>query len=440
MIKRILGLVLITTIALSSSVFANGNKESSQKDDKMSLSVMHYYTSQESASDNTRKVPRETILEYGENNSDTLNLNITELQINDYETKMQALATANDLPDVFMVKGSWVKNFTENGLIADISSAVDNCEWKDEYRDGLFTPITKDGKIYGVPMQYSATTIVYYNKALWKQAGYSEFPKTWEEIFEAIPKFKELGVNTISFGNNSKWQYNSSWISALGPRVAGVDWVNSIIANDGKANFSDPSFIKLCKLTEDIGKSGAFNPDYAVIGHQQASSQFLQGKAATFIDGYWNVEYVASTATEEMMDNIGFAYLPTIEDGKGDASSIASGCGWFLAVNSKLTGEKLKAAENLVLYASGPELSQKLTDIGLVSTCKSTPSEDVNIDDFHQKYIEFVSNSTSSVPIWDANMNASVIATMNDEFVELLAGRTTPEKAAKLVQSEYEDN
>jgi len=438
--RKILGLVLISLLVFTLVIFANGTSESTSDSGKITLDVMHYYTEQEAAIDNTRKIPRENFLTYGEDNADKLNLNITELQINDYETKMQALAIANDMPDVFMMKGSWVGNFVENGLLNDMTDAVNSCEWGNQYRDGLFVPVTKDGKYFGVPMQFSTTAIVYYNKDLWKQAGYDEFPTTWEEVFAAVPKFKAMGVDTIAFGNKDKWQYNSSWISATGSRVAGLDWVKDIISENGKASFSDSEFVKICKLTSDIGASGALNPDYSVIGHQQASAQFLQGKAATFIDGYWNVEYTASTASPEMLEKIGFAYLPTIEGGKGDQSSIASGCGWFLGVNNKLTGEKLKAAQDLALYVSGPFLSQQMTDIGLVSTCTSTPSEGVTFDGIHTKYLNFIANSTSSTPIWDANMNASVIATMNDQFVELLAGRTTPEKAAKLVQTEYEDS
>jgi ABC-type glycerol-3-phosphate transport system substrate-binding protein len=421
-----------------SLTYAQGTKETNATDKKISLSVMHYYTQEESATDNTRKIPRETVLNYQKEHAATLNLAITEVQHNEYETKMQALAAANDLPDVFLMKGSWVKNFVDNGLIADITDAVDSCAWKDQYRDGLFFPATIGSRTYGAPMQFSTTAVVYYNKDLWKQIGYDSFPTTWEEVFAAVPKFKALGVDTIAFGNSSKWQYNSSWISAIGSRVAGLQWVNDIIAMNGKANFTDPAFIKILDLTQAIGKSGALNPDYSVIGNQQASSQFLQGKAATTIDGYWNVEYMATAAKQEMLGKIGFAYLPTVTGGKGDAGSIASGCGWFVGVNSKLTGEKLAEAENLALYMSGPALSQGMTDIGLIGTCKSTASKGIVFDNLHKDYQSFVGNATSATPIWDANINASVIATMNDQFVELLGGRTSSQAAAKAIQAEYE--
>lgn len=425
-------------LLVCSTVYANGSKETGSADGKISLTVMHAYTKEESSTDNTRRIPRETVLKYASEHTDSLNLEITEIQHDQYETKMQALAAADDLPDVFVMKGSWIPNFEDNGMLADMTDAVNDCAWKDQYREGLFTPVMIDGKYYGAPMQFSTTAIVYYNKDLWKQIGYDTFPTTWAEVFAAVPKFKALGVDTIAFGNSAKWQYNSSWVSALGARVAGVQWVNDIIAMNGKAKFTDPEFIKILDLTQEIGKSGALNPDYSVVGNQQASSQFLQGKAACTIDGYWNVEYMASTATPEMLQKIGFAYLPTTAEGKGDQSSISAGCGWFVGVNSKLTGEKLEAAKKLAMYMSGPVLSQGMSDIGLISTCTTTPEAGIVLDGLHTKYHEFVENATSSTPIWDANINASVIATMNDQFVEVLAGRTTPEAAAKAIEAEYE--
>jgi ABC-type glycerol-3-phosphate transport system substrate-binding protein len=435
--KRLFAIAFLGFV-FCTSVFANGAKEEAGADGKTTLSVMHTYTKEESATDNTRRIPRETVLTYGENNADSVILDITEIQHDGYETKMQALQAADDLPDVFVMKGSWVPNFLENGMLADVTDAVNNVAWKDQYREGLFTPVMSGDTYYGAPMQFSTTAIVYYNKELWKQIGYDSFPTTWDEVFAAVPKFKAMGIDTIAFGNSAKWQYNSSWISAIGARIAGVDWVNDIIAMNGKASFTDPEFIKILDLTKEIGQSGALNPDYAVVGNQQASAQFLQGKAATTIDGYWNVEYTASTATPEMLDKIGFAYLPTIEGGKGDQTGIAAGCGWFVGVNSKLQGEKLAKAKDLALFMSGPVLSQGMTDVGLISTCKTVPSDGVVLDKLHTEYNEFVQNATSTTPIWDANINASVIATMNDQFVELLADRTSSESAAKTIQAEYE--
>lgn len=124
--KRIITFVMVAFL-VSSFVFAGGQKEESSSDGRMVLAMTSSYTKEESATDNTRKMPREAILEYAELNADTLDLQVTEFQHNDYETVIQARAAADDLADVFIMKGSWVKNFYDSGLIADLTEYVEAC-------------------------------------------------------------------------------------------------------------------------------------------------------------------------------------------------------------------------------------------------------------------------------------------------------------------------
>ena len=427
----------ITSIAMAALMAATMVPAGAFAEEGVTLSVMHVYTTEEAdQGDNTNKIPREIILAYDEAHDD-VTLEISEIQHDDYETKVQALAAADDLPDVFMMKGSWVGNFYKSGLLADITEYVDACEWKDEYRDGLFNGVDMDGVIVGTPTQYSTTTIAFYNTELWEQVG-MELPTTWAEVFEAAPKFQEMGITPIAFGNSDKWQYNSSWVSAIAPRITGEDWVNNIIAKDGSAAFTDECFVEFLEFTKELGTSGYLNPDYATIGHQDASSQFLQGKAAMFIDGYWNVEYIEGNADDAMKEKIALAPLPGFEDGAGDQTSITGGSGWYFAVNSKLEGEELKAAAELILHASGPEMSQEMVNVGLISTCESVAEDASSFGVVRQKFLDLVNAGYSNVEIWDARMDASVIDVMNGQFVEVLAGAVEPADAAAVIQAEYE--
>ncbi len=43
----------------------------------------------------------------------------------DYQTKITSLGAAGDMPDMFMLKGSWTKNFAENGWVKDITDVLD---------------------------------------------------------------------------------------------------------------------------------------------------------------------------------------------------------------------------------------------------------------------------------------------------------------------------
>ncbi|MFV0414081.1 MAG: extracellular solute-binding protein [Oscillospiraceae bacterium] len=362
-----IGSLLLASLAACGSEAGVSSSGAATAEDATTLTMMHYFTKEEAeAGDATRSVPREALERIQTENPD-IELDITELQHNDYETKIQALAAADDLPDIFLVKGSWIGNFVSSGLLADATSYLEGTEWKDQYRAGIFDPITVDGKIYGAPNQYAATTLMFYNKALWAQAGFADGPAaTWEEFFsDAVPALEAEGLYPLVLGNKNKWQYNSSWISALGDRYTGTSWTNDIIAKNGEAAFTDEDFIKALALTQQIGQQAGLNPDYATIDHQQAAALLCQGKAATAIDGYWTIEYIIENSTPEVLENIGVTYLPTVEGAKGEANAIAAGCGWFVGVNSKLTGAKLEAAMKVIFELTGPETAATFEETGL---------------------------------------------------------------------------
>lgn len=48
-----------------------------------------------------------------------------------------------------------------------------------------------------------------YDKAMWKEAGYDQFPSTWEDVEKASEYFNGKGITTVAFGNGGKWQANS---------------------------------------------------------------------------------------------------------------------------------------------------------------------------------------------------------------------------------------
>jgi raffinose/stachyose/melibiose transport system substrate-binding protein len=46
-------------------------------------------------------------------------------QNDDYAIKAQALAAADDMPDVFIVPGSWMTNFVDNEIVLPLNEELD---------------------------------------------------------------------------------------------------------------------------------------------------------------------------------------------------------------------------------------------------------------------------------------------------------------------------
>jgi raffinose/stachyose/melibiose transport system substrate-binding protein len=357
-----------------------------------------------------------------------IQINITELAQMDMHVKLMALAATNDLPDLFDVKGSWVPNWSTNNLLADLSPYID----AKVYRAGLCDPLSKNGKLLAVPYQFTLTSVVYWNAAMFRDIGYDHFPRTWDELVDADKKFKSKGIVTLAAGNIDRWWYESCVLSALGDRFTGTEWTDNIIANNGKAKFTDKVFIDALRYSQQMAPM--FNRDFNAINNDQGQALYAQGKTAACFNGGWMVSYLLPNAEPDVLANTRFAVCPTFPGTKGDANA-SSGGGWAMGASSKLSGDKLQAAASFLKYVTGPELSQFMMDhSGYIGPNPAQIRDRSKMHPLSSAFIDFL-DGVKVIPVYDLQMDGSVIDIMNSGLQELLNGTITPEKLAADIQA-----
>ncbi len=416
-------MVLAMVLAMPTSMAA--------AEEKIVLNLMHFHTP-ETADSNVENRAYHAMKEKFLAEHPDVVLNETTLQQADYHTKIMALAAANEMPDIFFTKGSWVQNFYDNNLMADLTGKIDTSL----YRDGIFLPFTRDGKILASPIQFTVTSLVYWNQAMFADIGYDHFPATWEELMDANEKFKAKGVTMISLGNKDKWPFESCIISTLGDRFTGTDWTQSIILNDGKAKFTDPEFVETLKYSQEMAQ--LFNIDFNAINNEQSDNLYGTGKAAATLEGVWTISYLLANADEEVIKNTQIAVLPSVPNMKGDAKAVSGGAGWSQSVSSKLTGKALDMAIEYVKATTGVEYSEYLMkDSGMLGQCEVPVADKSAMPELSQRFLELVSD-LKLVPIYDIQMDGAVIDVMNSKIQELLSGTATPEAVAQSIQAEQE--
>lgn len=114
---------------------------------------------------------------------------------------------------------------------------------------------TSDGKMISLPFN-SSTPVLYYNKALFKQAGIEQPPKTWKEMGAVSQKLLDAGVKC---GFTTTWQ---SWtqIENFGARnnlpIATKN--NGFDGTDTSFLFNQAPFVTHIQRMADWSKSGIF--------------------------------------------------------------------------------------------------------------------------------------------------------------------------------------
>jgi arabinosaccharide transport system substrate-binding protein len=160
-----------------------------------------------------------------------------------------ALQTGIGVPDVVDIeisKLATILSREETGLLG-LNSLVD--EYKDDLVMARFTPYTKDDIIYGIPT-HIGTGVIFYNKALFDEAGVSvDDIKTWDDYVEAG---KKLTKDTDGDGKIDQWMSPvcnaSAWPFHMMARQLGSDLFNE----DGDLIIDREENVRVLELMQDL--------------------------------------------------------------------------------------------------------------------------------------------------------------------------------------------
>ena len=411
--KQVLSTVLATAMIASLGVTASAATDVAANElaYKGELEIMHYSTSEESEGNGGSDGFRTVLAAWDEAHPDiTLNQNV--LANAEYKTQIATLAAAGDLPDVFLLQGMNTKDWAKQGLIMDLTDTIKASPYYNDYVQNYFTPFTDGDSVYGYPVLTGGTcTVVIYDKAMWKEAGYDAFPTTWEDVEKAAEYFNGQGITTVAFGNGGKWQANSDFLSTLGNRYTGPDWFLSLINKDGAA-FTDEAFVKALKETQHLfNETDIFNEDFNAVTNEDAREYYISGDAAAFIGGNWDESYIWATlkeSDEEKWNNMGFAVLPQPADATEAPNSQNIGLGYAVAINSKLADDpdKLAAAIDLAQEVTGPAFASYVAENYALGGL--TKVGDVDLSQFDQITQDFYNYSyvdTEPCEIYDSYLS-----------------------------------
>jgi len=361
-----------------------------------------------------------------------------EIQSHDaYETKIKTLAAGNELPDVFLMKSSMVKTFVDNGLVLPLDDMLNgDADWKNGFVSGALDTYTVDNKVYGIQFSGGPTHTIFYNKDLLAKAGYSEFPKSWDDFIKLIDALKAKGITPIAFGNKGKWLANSSYLSTLGDRFTGTEWFNSL-KDYGGAKFTDPEFVQALTALQDLNKHGAFNSDMNSIDNNQMKTLYYNEKAAMFIEGAWAISAMEAGAPKEIVDKTELAVFPAISGAKGEQNSVSGGGGWAYAVNANVDKAKLKDIALLLKSLSDKNAAEVVLKYGDMPSSKIEDMSKIELTPLMQKLIKLL-ETTKYVPIYDSQLSPALTEEMNTAMQNMIIGQITPQQAAEQMQKEYE--
>ncbi|UHA75026.1 ABC transporter substrate-binding protein [Paenibacillus sp. 481] len=284
----------------------------------------------------------------------------------DYGAALKAKFAANDAPDIFNNGG-----YTEMNTWMEHLEDMSNEPWVKDVIPFTKEPMTKDGKLYGMPMNLEGYGFVY-NKDLFAKAGITEAPKTLPQLEEAAKKLQAAGITPFANGYQEWWILG---IHNLNVPFAHQTDANAFIKglNDGTSKFAgNPEFenwVKLLDLTMKYGNKNPLTTDY-----NTQVTLFANGEAAMMQQGNWTQVQIDGINPNL---NLGMLPMPLNDDvAKNDKLLVGVPNNWVVNKNSKVKEEAKTFLNWMVSSDIGKEyISKHFKFIPAMSTINPSPED-----------------------------------------------------------------
>ena len=327
---------------------------------------------------------------------------IQAIQNEDFAGKLQtAMQDPASGPDVFMsLGGAKTKEMIDAGQVMDLTDKISDTV-KTDMKTTL-SAATFDGKVYGVPVSVEPGGM-WYSKDLFKKAGVSDVPATYEELLADAKKLKDSGTDAIALGAKDAWP------------AAHACWVNA-----GK---------KLQELKDLKGFNDGFLTTTAQQGANSSAGLLANHKAAMELMGAWEPGVLKDlTPDQKPMADLGFFAFPEVAGGEGEPGALMGGVTYF-CVNPKASQTSI----DFVNYM-GEKKNQEDYAKAFSTIPASEPARAVVTDESLKQVIEYL-DKAPSMQLWmDTALGTNIGNALNAAVVNMLSGQGSPEDIVKAMQ------
>lgn len=356
--------------------------------------------------------------------------------VNDYvpqttiNQKIQLLGAQNALPILYNTPAiDLLSSLQKDGEVLDLEPTL--------HQLGVYTALTPaavkilkliyNNKLVALPFELNMEGF-WYNKAIFKKHGLKA-PTTWNELVQIAARLQSAGIQPFSASGTQGWPI-TRLIGNYLYRKYGPKAMDNI--KNGHAKLTDSGYVQAAEAVAQLGNKGYFGKGVATIDYDPAVDLFLQGKAAIFYMGSWELrDFTNATRNKIGESNIGFFPFPNVTGGKGNTKQLAMNAGQPSSVNKK----KYNAAFGQYLaYMSKNYADTALNLQGAVTGFK-TFKQHKNLDRLTKLVIHQIAEVKQPVLWFEAAFNAKATTLSQQDVVPLVTGSMSASSFMSNVQS-----
>ncbi len=297
----------------------------------------------------------------------------------DMETKILAAVSAGNAPDVVNLNPNFASQLAAKGAWLTLDDKLSAAE-QAVYLPKIWEATQINGDSFGFPW-YLTARVTLYNSEIFKAAGITEPPKTFEELATVAKQIKE---------KTGKYAFFISFVpeDAADVLQSFIQMGVPLVDDAGKAAFNTPEGKKVFQYWTDLYQQKLLPQEVLTQGHQQAIQLYQSGETAILASGAEFLDTIASNA-------------PDIAAATKTAPQISGS-----------TGKKNVAAMDLVI------------------------PKDTDVEAAALKFATYVTNDANQLEFAKAaNVLPSTVGAMKDSYFTTVPPDATPVEAARSVSA-----
>ncbi len=201
--------------------------------------------------------------------------------------KLIVAMSSNESPDVIKISNQTVTQYQKNGLLESLQPFADKESFDASiYSEQAMNANSVDGEIYALPLD-AYTIQLFYNKDLLEAAGYTEPPKTMEEMYEmAVAATKTAADGTIEVLGYPLFPYASARQELI-YGFGGSWWSEDSKVTPDNSGILDSLNRNVAYRNQFGGKALDGFIGTANTNRYTEQDMFFQGKQLFRLDGSW---------------------------------------------------------------------------------------------------------------------------------------------------------
>ena len=261
-----------------------------------------------------------------------------------YWDKVAAMFAAGTPPDLMYMGYPEMVFYASEGTLLPLDDyiAADPDMSTDMFFPSLIDAFTYEGKLYGISKDWN-TQVLYYNEALFDEAGvsYPDANWTWDDVLDAA---KKIVADTTGDGVTDQWGF----VTEVGMnRVGGWIYGNGggyLTEDKSACMLDDPASVQALEFLTGMMFDEKVAPSKVELGELSAKDMFSSGKAGMYVCGGWRV-----LGFRDITD-FGWDIAPIpISPNSGERGTVVDTVSWSIAKDT----ESPEAAWELVKFFTG---------------------------------------------------------------------------------------